>query len=111
MENRDIADNQITASSTYDVDHAANQGRLNFKKTLGKAGSWSAGANNVHQWLQVALGKNLTKITFVATQGRHNFSQWVEKYKLQYSNDGANFQFYRERRQVTDKVKRTLNLF
>ena len=37
------------------------------------------------------------KVTRVATQGRNAaYIQWVTKYKLQYSDDGVNFQYYQE---------------
>ena len=82
-----IPDKKITASSKYDVYHEPKQGRLNLKKITGSAfaGSWSAGTNDVHQWLQVDLGDQLTNITRVATQGRNGYTpgQWVTKYKLQ----------------------------
>ena len=106
MESRAISNAQITASSQRDANHAAFQGRLNFKATQYKAGSWSAGTNNQRQWLQVDLGNIYTRVTRVATQGRNgDFTQWVTRYKLQYSNDGENFQFFRERGQSADKVK------
>jgi hypothetical protein len=44
-------------------------------------------------------------VTRVATQGRNGgYTQWVKRYKLQYSNDGVKFQYYREQRQTADKV-------
>ena len=111
MESGLISDSQISASSEHDANHAAIQGRLNFQETSSKAGAWTAAANNVSQWLQVDLGKQFTKVTRVATQGRNyssqwhgNHSQWVTKYKLQYSDDGANFHYYREQGQNTAKV-------
>ena len=96
METGAISDAQISASSEWDANHAAKQGRLHFQAVPGKAGSWSAKANNVNQWLQIDLGNQHTKVTRVATQGRNAYSQWVTKYKLQYSDDGVNFQYYRE---------------
>ena len=105
MENGAISNGQITASSEWDVNYAAIQGRLNFQGNQYKKGSWSARKSNKNQWLQVDLGSEHTKVTRVATQGRHDYPQWVTKYKLQYSNDGVNFQFYREQRQTEDKVK------
>ena len=65
-----------TASSEWDRNHAAIQGRLNFKAGGGKQGGWSAGKNNGNQWIQVALG-SYTKLTSIATQGRNAHSQWV----------------------------------
>ena len=115
MESGAISDSQISASSEAHIDanHAAIQGRLNFQETSVKAGAWVAATDDVNQWLQVDLGNQLTKVTRVATQGRNQssqwpweaHSQWVTKYKLQYSNDGVNFQYYREQGQTAKKVK------
>ena len=62
MENRLIKDSQITASTQYDGNHAAIQGRLNFRAGGGKAGGWSARTNDVKQWIQVDLLSD-TKVT------------------------------------------------
>ena len=105
MENGAIYDRQIIASSQLDANHAAIQGRLNFKATGNKAGSWSAGSTDSSQWLQVDLGSQHTKVTRVATQGRDDTSQWVTKYKLQYRNDGGNFRYYMEQRKNEKKVR------
>ena len=103
MENGDIKDAQITASSEFDGNHAAKQGRLNFLAVPGKAGSWSARTNDVNQWIQVKL-PGYTKITQFATQGRNAFNQWVTKYKLEYSEDGVTFHYYHEPGQSAAKV-------
>ena len=105
MENGAISNRQITASSQLDANHAAIQGRLNFKATANKAGSWSADSNDPSQWLQVDLGSPHTKVTRVATQGRDDSSQWVTKYKLQYQNDGQDFRYYMEPKQNEKKVR------
>ena len=104
MENGAILDEQITASSQWDFNHAPFQARLHFQKITFKAGSWSARTNDLHQWLQVDLGGQYIKVTRVATQGRNDAAQWVTKYKLAYSDDGVNFQYYREKGQTADKV-------
>ena len=103
MENGLIKDAQITASSQYDGNHAAKQGRLNFQAGGGKAGGWSARTNNGSQWIQVAL-PSYTKITRCSTQGRNGFNQWVTKYKLQYSGDGVTLHYYHEPGQSSPKV-------
>ena len=105
MESGAISNGQITASSEWNINYAAIQGRLNFQGNQNKKGSWSARSSNNDQWLQVDLGSEHTKVTSVATQGRHDYPQWVTKYKLTYSNDGTNFQYYREQGQTADKVK------
>ena len=103
MESRRIKDAQVTASSQWDGNHAAIQGRLNFKAGGGKTGGWSAQSNNGNQWIQVAFG-SYTKLTSIATQGRNAYSQWVTAYKLQYSEDGVNFYFYKVPGQSSPKV-------
>ena len=105
MENCSINDAQISGSTQWDANHAAKQGRLNFQAVPGKAGSWSVAANNVNQWLQIDLGNPNTKVTGVGSQGRNANDQWVTKYKLQYSHDGVNFQYYTEQGQSGIKVR------
>ncbi|XP_068736770.1 EGF-like repeat and discoidin I-like domain-containing protein 3 [Montipora capricornis] len=95
-------DSQLNASSQWDSNHAFSQGKLNHQETREKAGAWVALQNNSSQWLQVDLGSQ-KRVRTLATQGR-NYSldwpgyhaQWVTKYKLQYSNDGEDFQYYQE---------------
>ncbi|PFX22824.1 Contactin-associated protein-like 5 [Stylophora pistillata] len=102
MENRRIKDARITASSEYSVQHAAKFGRLKFKATGKKQGGWSALYND-NQWIQVDFTK-YTVVKGIATQGRNGYSQWVTKYKLQYSDDGVNFHYYGESNQNPPKV-------
>ena len=97
-----INNGQITASSEWDGNHAANQGRLFFTRTGIKVGSWSSRRNDGNQWLQIDLGGHHDNVTGVATQGRNDHNQWVAKYKLMYSYDGVNFQYYMG--QEEDKV-------
>ena len=101
MESLAISDAQISASSQWDVNHAAIQGRLNFKAGSGKQGGWLAKYNNQDQWLQADLGSS-KKVTHLATQGRNGYDQWVTSYKVEYSNDGSSFLYYQE--QGADKV-------
>ena len=116
MENGKILDKQITASSEWDANHAAHQGRLNFPEVVEvgvpkKSGSWSALINNQSQWLQVDLLRQESVITSVATQGRNSHplwgphNQWVKSYKLQYSNNGVDFEYYKDARENSAKVR------
>ncbi|XP_015750296.1 PREDICTED: EGF-like repeat and discoidin I-like domain-containing protein 3 [Acropora digitifera] len=115
MESGKILDKQITASSEWNAYHVAHQGRLNFQEVveggvLNKSGSWSALINNQSQWLQVDLLRQESVITSVATQGRNRHkllkthNQWVKSYKLQYSNNGVDFEYYKDARQNSAKV-------
>ena len=105
IENRLISDGQMSASSQWNANHGASQGRLHFQAASGKGGSWTARKNDIHQWLQIDLGNQQTEVTGVATQGRNDQNQWVTKYRLQYGEDGENFKFYREQGQNNDKVR------
>ena len=95
----------MSASSQWDDNHAASLGRLRFQAASGKGGSWTARENDIHQWLQIDLGKQQTQVTGVATQGRNGQNQWVTKYRLQYGEDGKDFQYYSEQGQNEDKVR------
>lgn len=108
MEDHTISDKEITASSEWSYDEAAFQGRLHLQKTANMSGGWGAGVNDSNQWLQVDLSSRYSKVTGIATQGRNgDDDEWVTTYKLQYSEDGVNFTYYREPGETTDKVKST----
>lgn len=93
MENKQIPDAQITASSEYNSAHGASNGRLNFQSGGGKTGAWSARTSDVNQWLKVDMGKR-KMITGIKTQGRAEANQWVTSYTISYSDDGATFTSY-----------------
>ena len=93
MENRQIPDSAITASSSANANtNAPSIGRLHFLSSgSGKYGSWTAGANNLNQWFKVDMG-GWTQISAVATQGREDGNQWVESYSLSFGYDGVFWQ-------------------
>ena len=99
MQSGVISDGQISASSQWGDNYAASRGRLQLSGR-----PWSVATNNVSQWLQVDLIGQYTNVTRVATQGSNAYDERVTEYKLQYSNDGVNFQNYTEQRQNTDRV-------
>ncbi|XP_044179862.1 uncharacterized protein LOC122961279 [Acropora millepora] len=114
MENGGVLDEQITASSGLTDNSAAYQGRFNVNESVHgstvKSGAWVAGTSDQSQWLQVDLYDEESIISRVATQGRNQDvswvlanSQWVERYKLQYSNDGRDFEYYHEQGKSTAK--------
>lgn len=105
MENYKITAAQISASSQFNEYHAPNQGRLYAKGGGGYIGSWTAGARNLRQWIQIDLRVE-TNVQFVATQGRHgNFNQQVTQYELQYSEDGLSFLVYKKAGENSDAVR------
>ena len=115
MESGKILHQQITVSSEWNALCFARQGRLNFQEVvergvLKKSGSWAA-RKDKNQWLQVDLLYQESVITSIATQGRNRhpllkpFNQWVKNYKLQYSNNGVDFEYYKDARQNSGKVR------
>ena len=93
METKKITDRQITASTEYNAGTGATNGRLNFKHGGGKTGAWSAGQNDVHQWLQVDL-EGKTEVTGIEIQGRQEDDQWVTNFTISYSSDGTTYTSY-----------------
>ena len=112
-----MPDSQLSASSEGE---ASFVGKKKKKKHLSaKYGRlnrsywpvcWSPSESDENQWFQVHLGKYYTYVTRIATQGCLLSTYWTASYKLQYSNDGVNFQYYKERGQSEDKVKDTCNV-
>ena len=116
MENGEISDRQITASSAFDERHRASHGRLHHKESITpalKSGRWVSRFRDSNQWLQIDLDNQHTTVTRIATQGRNSHNQWpgaaesnfVAKYKLQYSNDSEAFHYFVEQGQSADKVR------
>ena len=95
---------QTSASSQKDANHAAIEAILNFDADPNTVG-WSPDTNDDNQWLQLDLGDYYTVVTDVATKGGNAIKNWVTKYKLQYSDDGVTFRYYREHGQWTNKVR------
>ena len=91
MENGEISDDQITASSQYRYDDRASNARLNFNKN---GGAWAARTNDQNQWLQVDFQRS-TIITGISTQGRIPYAQFVKSYTVSFSDDESNFQRFK----------------
>ena len=109
MENGNITDAQITASSEWrGTGHYlhAYRGRLHLKAAEDMKGAWAPVRLDKDQWLQVDLRSYNARVTGVATQGRQDARQWVKKYKLQFSffNEPGSFQTYKEKGQNKEKA-------
>ena len=107
MESGVITDSQISASSVYYNTHGPQNGRLHFKGAKAPlafvSAGWAADLLNTNQWLQVDL-RNTARAIGIATQGRHDYDQWVTKYKLQYGDDGQTYSIYRRNGDTSDTV-------
>ncbi|XP_072041305.1 lactadherin-like [Amphiura filiformis] len=124
-ENGRIGDSQIAASTEFDhsVYHGASNARLNRVKQKGTTGAWSAQTNDGNQWIQAALGDptcsvqtndgnqcpqtalgDQTWVIGVLIQGRHDASQWVTQFKVQYSNDGDFWKFVQQTENLGEMV-------
>lgn len=97
MESNAISDVQITGSTEVNSNYAPPLGRLHLLPAVrGLCGAWAAAGGDTNPWLQIDLIKQNTKVTGIATQGRHDVSHWVTKYSLLYSNDSLAWLYYKE---------------
>ena len=94
MKDGTIQDSQITASSFNDDghDHGPHRARLDLQREGNKRGAWSAGSNDVNQWIQVDL-RAITSVSGIVTQGRSDSNQRVTAYKVQYGNNVTSLQY------------------
>ena len=83
------------ASSQYNQYYGPDRGRLRTEGEGRYGGGWAAQYNDVNQFLQFDLGREL-KVTAVATQGRSDANWMVTSYTLAYSVDGGSFTPYGE---------------
>ena len=95
MQNGRIRHTQLSASSSWDVNHGPRNGRLHFHRTGSRMGAWCARHNNRYQWYQVDFGRAM-RVVKIATMGRQDYAQWVTQYFVTYSQDGASFAEYKE---------------
>ncbi|EDO33337.1 predicted protein, partial [Nematostella vectensis] len=93
LENKNIPDSGLTASSEWNKDYTAARARLNIKKQGSLSGAWSTKTNDGSQWLQVNLG-SVTMVTRIATQGRQDHNQWVTSYTLSTTKISCIFLHY-----------------
>ena len=111
MENREIPNEAVNASSVWAPKYEPWQARLNNIKTSGSTGSWSARPNALGQYLQIDLGKERV-VNKIATQGRPStvYFQWVTSYKLLFSLGEANWNEYQNNGVVkVNALKETLS--
>ena len=95
MQNKQIPDSAITASSEWYSAAKACYGRLHFLSRSGILGGWVAGRNDKAQFFQVHFG-GWRKVTRVAVQGRQDYDQWVASFSLSYGYDSVFFYDYTE---------------
>ncbi|KAL9955596.1 hypothetical protein ACROYT_G036938 [Oculina patagonica] len=95
MQNNQIPDSALSASTSYNSYMEPDNGRLHFQAKSGEYGSWAVSTNDKFQWYQVDFG-SFTKVTGLATQGRQDGDWWVLSYSLSFSYDGVFFEDYKE---------------
>lgn len=95
MQNDQIPDSAISASTSYNSNGLPKNGRLHFQAKSGAYGSWVANKGDQFQWFLVDFG-SFTKITGLSTQGRQDVNWWVKTYSLSFSFNGVFFEGYKE---------------
>eukprot|EP00163_Fabomonas_tropica_P016080 TRINITY_DN28_c0_g1_i1.p1 TRINITY_DN28_c0_g1~~TRINITY_DN28_c0_g1_i1.p1 ORF type:complete len:1678 (+),score=531.68 TRINITY_DN28_c0_g1_i1:334-5367(+) len=87
MEDGRIAENQLTASHSWQEHYRPTFGRLNNVK---RGGTWCSGRGGGGQWYQIDM-QGTADVIAVATQGTRRTNAFIKKYRLSYSDDGQNW--------------------
>ncbi|XP_040516089.1 coagulation factor V isoform X2 [Gallus gallus] len=105
MENGEIKNTQITASSVKTSWFSTWEPSLARINQKGKINAWRAKSNNNQQWLQIDL-LTIKKITAIATQGVKSVTteNFVKTYVILYSNQGSEWKSYTEDSSSVAKV-------
>ena len=107
MENGNISDSRITASSTYNGCQTS-YGRLHNKVTSYSGYSaWCADTNDTQApWFQVDLTTQM-QVEGVIMQGSYldNHDEWVTAYQVDYSDDETTWQYVGGTSSVTAQVR------
>ena len=109
MENGEIKDSQVTASSVKreNTEYQPFSARLH-----NQLGNWRPGSDSVGEWLQIDFSDRVA-VTKVATQGRNpsgDYRNWVTSYKLSFSRDAASWKFFEESGQEKVRTKYTCSI-
>ncbi|XP_072025097.1 uncharacterized protein [Amphiura filiformis] len=88
VEDGNITDDQLQASSDLSNGTGLLQWRLNQEAVTDIPGAWVALTSDTQPWLQINLYRH-THIAGVIVQGRADADQWVTSYKVQTSLDGT----------------------
>ena len=92
MQDKRIADEQITASSEWKLTFDPFSARLNQPNEASKAGAWCADSRDRDPWIQVRIGIP-TLVSGIITQGRPGGVDWVIEYEVLYGDDDKTSQY------------------
>ena len=84
----------MDASSEYNANYLASQGRLYYNLATNLYYGWMSHATDINQWLQITFTK-WTKVSGIATMGRGDANQYVTSYSLSFSYDTVFFDPYK----------------
>ena len=93
IESGNVTGAQLTASSFDGNFQAANA-------ILNQEGAWVPATNDLNQWLQIDLHRQLL-VSGVVIQGRSDVKRWVTRYQVEYALDGVSWE------NVTDESTKT----
>ena len=103
MENFQIANPQLSASSQYRTVLGPSASRLNYFTSDTLGGSWIPLVSGENQWLQVDFLRTV-KVTGLATQGRKHGHQWVKEFTVSYKQGKDDVEFHLYKKQGIIKV-------
>uniref|UniRef100_UPI00398F6C85 coagulation factor V n=1 Tax=Pristiophorus japonicus TaxID=55135 RepID=UPI00398F6C85 len=105
MENRNITDDQITASSFLMSYWWGSWQPSRARLDLRGNNAWQSNKQNLNQWLQVNFLKKM-KISGIITQGAKSFTtaMFVQTYAVHFSNNGEIWLPYTDQPNVDEKI-------
>ena len=103
MENFQIANPQLSASSQYRTVLGPSASRLNYFTSDTLGGSWIPLVSGENQWLQVDFLRTV-KVTGLATQGRKHGHHWVKEFTVSYKQGKDDVEFHLYKKQGIIKV-------
>ena len=104
MENFQIANPQLSASSQYRTALGSSASRLNYFTSDTSGGSWIPLVSGENQWLQVDFLRTV-KVTGLATQGRKHDRHWVKEFTVSYKQGKDDVEFHLYKKQGIIKVR------
>ncbi|XP_072025092.1 uncharacterized protein [Amphiura filiformis] len=96
LEDGNITDSQLTASSKLNNDTSATSARLNHQPESPESqGAWVAEFDDQNQWIQASLLRQIS-ITGVIVKGNPSTDKWVTRFQVQHSLNNVDWLFVKD---------------
>ena len=94
MESGLILESQLSASSQYNRNSKADNGRLNFQKTSTEYGGWKATDWDIEPWFMVDFLSSVKLTKIILAKPDDESDTFVELFEIDYGENGITFQSF-----------------